>query len=326
MRDGRKSRIFVGSSTEGMAQAEAICRLLTDEHSEAVLWTREFPAGYVTIEGLEMVLTECSGAVFVATPDDETMFRDRRVKIPRANVMLEFGLLAGRFGRHNVAICRYPPTELPSDLKGLTVIDMEPSKRAGTAPEGEATTVSLPPEAALTAWRSGILATADKIERTTVVHGYTGAWDFEITLERWRGLTVSGESYVTGSGTAHLYLDVTGSSGTGLVKGSFGIRLCGDSGCGQPLLLSELRFCHEVIRAHCDQGGELQLTTRIFTLHHKVEFGEPPAQVALMGDLPAPWSFEWTLGPSFKPRTLEGSLEARNPGTTKGTIHFVKRA
>ena len=102
-----KRRVFVGSSTKGLDKAQTICDALKDEQTEAVLWTREFPPGYVTIEGLERVLSDCSGAVFVATPDDEIAIDGKLVKVPRANVMLEFGLLAGRLGRHNIAICRY---------------------------------------------------------------------------------------------------------------------------------------------------------------------------------------------------------------------------
>ena len=318
-----KRRVFVGSSTKGLDKAQTICDALKDEQTEAVLWTREFPPGYVTIEGLERVLSDCSGAVFVATPDDEIAIDGKLVKVPRANVMLEFGLLAGRLGRHNIAICRYGDTEMPSDLKGLTVIEMESSASA-TGLDAARADVGRKPEELLAAWSSRMLSTADAIERTNVVHGYTGAWDFELALEQWRGLVLSGGSYVIGSGTAHLHLDVTGSRGTGVIKGALTIKLVVEPGSRVAAFSSELRFCHEVIRASCDQGGGIHLTTRIFSLHHKVNVGQPPNQLGALDDFPSPWPFEWSLSPGVEARTLEGTSEARNPGTSKGRIQFTK--
>jgi len=50
--------------------------------------------GYLTFEALEAMLLRCCGAVFVATPDDQSVIRGQRVSSPRANIMLEFGLVA----------------------------------------------------------------------------------------------------------------------------------------------------------------------------------------------------------------------------------------
>ncbi|HEU4694416.1 MAG TPA: nucleotide-binding protein [Vicinamibacterales bacterium] len=319
----RKRRVFVGSSTEGLPRARAICGALTDERTEPVLWTQEFPPGYVTIEGLERVLSDCSGAVFVATPDDETTIHGRVVKMPRANVMLEFGLLAGRLGRHNIAICRYAETEMPSDLKGLTVIEMEPSASTGVDAGSAGTPRN--PEDALAAWSAELLSTAGGTERTSVVHGYTGAWDFELALEQWRGLALSGGSYVIGSGTAHLHVDVTGSSATGILKGALTIMLVVEPGSRMAAYSSELRFCHEIIRAGCVQEGGIHLTTRIFSLHNRINSGKLPKELGVPDDPPSPWPFEWSLSPNGEARTLEGTIEARNPGTSKGRIQFIKR-
>ena len=320
----RKRRVFVGSSTNGLDRAQAICNILTDVQTEPILWTQEFPPGYVTLEGLEKVLSDCSAAVFVATPDDDTTIDGRPVKVPRANVMLEFGILAGRLGRHNIAICRYANTEMPSDLKGLTVIEMEPS---ASATEVNVARAGVPrkPEEALAAWSSRMLSTANAIERTAIVHGYTGAWDYDVTLERWRGVVLSAGSYVTGSGTAYLHVDAAGGAGTGLVKGTLSIKLVAEPESGVAAFSCELRFCHEVIRATCDQGGGIHLTTRIFSLHYKINYGEPPGQIGVLDDPPSPWSFEWSLSPSDEARTLEGTIEARNPGRSRGRIRFIKK-
>jgi Predicted nucleotide-binding protein containing TIR-like domain len=125
-----KALIFIGSSIEGLEEARRICELLSDEDTECMLWTKAFLPGFLTFESLENMLLECCAAVFVATPDDEGTIRGTKLRMPRANILLEFGLVAGRLGRHNIALCQYGCAELPSDLKGLTVIKMDPDASA----------------------------------------------------------------------------------------------------------------------------------------------------------------------------------------------------
>ena len=315
-----KRRVFVGSSTEGVEKANAICKLLTNDQTVALMWTREFEPGYIAIEALENVLDECGAAVFVATPDDKTMLRGNAVMTPRANVMLEFGLLAGRLGRHNIAICLYPNTELPSDLKGLTVIDMEPAPVAGAIDEDQRAAFRQRAEESLKTWSTRVLATAEKVERTTIVHGYTGEWDIEITLEQWRGIVLSPGSYVQGHGTAQLYVDVTGKTGSGLIKGqlTFSVRTGPDPDASA--FSGGLRFCHEVTNLVCTSDGGVQLTTRAFALHKGRVSGHPLPELGYLDDQPEPWPFSWNLFPNDSPRTLEGTLEAENPGATRGKV------
>ena len=100
-------KVFIGSSTESLDRAYAIRdRLCKIEGIECVLWKEVFEPGSLTFEALEDMLLRCCAAVFVATPDDTSVIRGRTIRCPRANVLLEFGLLAGRMGRHNVAVCR----------------------------------------------------------------------------------------------------------------------------------------------------------------------------------------------------------------------------
>ena len=73
------------------------------------LWPTIFEPGSLTFEALEEMLMECCAAVFVATPDDPAVMREKKVALPRANVMLEFGLVAGRLGRHTIALCARLP-------------------------------------------------------------------------------------------------------------------------------------------------------------------------------------------------------------------------
>src|SRR4051812_17836632 len=104
----RNRRIFIGSSSEYLREAKWIKDLLEQNDAiEGVIWDRVFQPGYLTFEALELMLRECAGAIFIATPDDKTVIRHQTLATPRANVMLEFGLVAGRLGRYNIAVCEY---------------------------------------------------------------------------------------------------------------------------------------------------------------------------------------------------------------------------
>jgi predicted nucleotide-binding protein len=127
--------IFIGSSTEGLERAKCVQGIL-DKLSQAdckirsVLWPDIFTPGSLTFEALEEMLMDCCAAVFVITPDVRALSRNTEELLPRANIMLEFGLVAGRLGRHNIALCSWDVTELPSDLAGLSVIHMVKTKLA----------------------------------------------------------------------------------------------------------------------------------------------------------------------------------------------------
>ena len=241
-------QIFVGSSTEGLDRARAVCGILRDPETECVLWTSVFEPGFVTLEALEKMLLECCAAVFVVTPDDETMIRNKSVKTPRANVMLEFGLVAGRLGRHNIALCQYPQAELPSDLTGLTVIPMA----------GGGATSSQDAEEKLRAWRSRLLATARNVARTYVVHGYTGRWRFDVTLTRWRGAAIDEGSYAVVNGLVDLLVASGGESGRGCAHGNLTFELqerTAERGHYQ----GEFQICHRIDGVACELDGGLRV-------------------------------------------------------------------
>jgi hypothetical protein len=69
-----------------------------DDISEAkdvkpVLWTECFKLGDITFLAIENLARRVAGAVFLATPDDDSVIREQRVKTPRANVLFEYGYL-----------------------------------------------------------------------------------------------------------------------------------------------------------------------------------------------------------------------------------------
>jgi hypothetical protein len=233
-------------------------------------------------------------------------------------------LFAGRLGVYNIAICLYPNTELPSDLKGMTVIEMEPASSSASNAEGEGKTASESAEDRIKRWRDELLPTVDEIPRTSNAHGYSGAWDIEtIGFRQWRGVVLSGESWVQGSGTAVLYIDETGKTGHGLLKGKLGFKICSSQEPKAKPFSGELSFCHEVTDIDCDLTGGVRLVSRVFCLQKHVS-GHPPSELFALEEPREPWPFSWTLAPSDTSRCLHGTLEAENPGATKGEIRLRK--
>src|ERR1035438_2591775 len=116
------------------------------------------------------MLMECSGAVFVIRPDDVVKHQEAGkgpVYMPRGNVLMEFGLVAGRLGRHNIALCQFGEVDLPSDLAGMTVIKVE------RPTDGSPLATSEPDEELVrkhSHWASHLRATAERVPRTVVFH------------------------------------------------------------------------------------------------------------------------------------------------------------
>lgn len=322
MQNGAKAVIFVGSSTEGLEEAHRICELLTDEATECMLWDKAFPPGFLTLESLEHILLECCAAVFVATPDDEGTIRGVQLRTPRANILLEFGLMAGRLGRPSIALCQYGCVELPSDLKGLTVIKMDPDPAITSDTSKEEFRQRAYRQ--LHSWSSHLVATAERIPRTEIVHGYTGRWRFNLQLDTWRNLPIAFPSYALVNGFLDLWVNDTGQKGKGFAHGSLTFKLVASGTTNRETYLGEIRVCHQVTHLFCSRNGNLQLTTETFSLHRLLSSGEPWPEIAGVGEMPDPWPFYWKLHTSCEPRTLEGSVCTEGSGKTEGNIRALK--
>lgn len=305
-------RVFVGSSTESLDKATNICETLSkvDSSLESSLWKKWFEPGFLTFEVLEEMLGSCCGAVFVATPDDRTIVRGREIACPRGNVLLEFGLVAGRLGRHNVAVCQYGGAVLPSDLKGLTVIEMDgpDSKEA---------------EEKLRIWASRLYATADTISRTQLVHGYTGRWEFNLQLHKWRDVPIRPHDYAQVKGSLGLYLAATGQTGNGLAHARLFFKLTGQDS-GAKIFQGEYHTSYEITDAFCHTDGSLEFTTQAFALQKVYTRGVPPLELEGLDIQPEPWSSRWKLAPGSEPRSLEGSVITEGTGITEGRVVATK--
>jgi hypothetical protein len=119
--------MFIGSSAEGLAVAEAI-QLNLDYACEVTIWSQGvFGLGKGTLESLVGRLGDFDFAALVLTPDDLTLSRDEIQSSPRDNVLLELGLFIGALGRDRTFIVfnRAEKLKLPTDLAGVTPATFE---------------------------------------------------------------------------------------------------------------------------------------------------------------------------------------------------------
>ena len=79
--------VFIGSSSEGLAEATHISRTLERRDVTCKLWTQGvFQLTRTTIEDLVSASGECDFAALFLTPDDMTASRGRKAASPRDNV------------------------------------------------------------------------------------------------------------------------------------------------------------------------------------------------------------------------------------------------
>ena len=126
-----KPRMFIGSSTEGLAVANEIQSLLQHDF-EVEVWNQGtiFGLGTATLEALEQAVLAYDFAVFVFRPDDELHTRGRVAPVARDNVVFELGLFIGKLTRMRAFIIQ-PTGEgiaLPSDLAGIATARYDPNR------------------------------------------------------------------------------------------------------------------------------------------------------------------------------------------------------
>jgi|SRR6267143_286550 len=118
-------RLFLGSSSESLPQAETLQQLLAPVAS-VHLWNQSFyKPGYFTLETLIDKVSQFDFAVFLVSPEDVAEIRGRRALIARDNVLFEAGLFFGQLGRRRTLLVApaNPDFHLPSDLRGLTLVE-----------------------------------------------------------------------------------------------------------------------------------------------------------------------------------------------------------
>lgn len=116
-----KSRVFIGSSTEGLKIAEYVQARLS-ESADVTIWNQGvFEAGDSYLGSLLKAATEFDFAILVLTKDDVLQTRGTSQEAPRDNVMFELGLFLGALGRSRTFFLhdKNSPPKIASDLAGI---------------------------------------------------------------------------------------------------------------------------------------------------------------------------------------------------------------
>jgi CRP/FNR family transcriptional regulator, cyclic AMP receptor protein len=133
-----KVRLFIGSSSEGLAHAKLLSSEFANDPFEIKLWIDDiFLAGNTNIESLENEVKRSDFAALLLSPDDRLFSRWRISKAPRDNLIFELGLFMGAIGRNRALIIspHGKRLKLPSDLDGMAGIRYSTSDMTSAAGE-----------------------------------------------------------------------------------------------------------------------------------------------------------------------------------------------
>src|SRR4051794_16999646 len=126
------TRIFIGSSTEGLKVAEYIKDKLNNDPLnadpnnrvfECILWNdgEVFEKNTSYLDSLLKAACMFDFGILVATKDDKSVVRKKSFGTPRDNVIFEFGLFIGRIGPNRAFVIQEQDVKLPSDMAGISV-------------------------------------------------------------------------------------------------------------------------------------------------------------------------------------------------------------
>lgn len=125
-----KPILFIGSSKEHLAVAEALASGLPKGTASVTLWSDGvFGASKFPIEDLETQIGIADFAVLVVGPDDRVTSRGVASDAPRDNVVFELGLFMGALSRSRTFLLapRGHKIKIPTDLLGLTTLQFDPA-------------------------------------------------------------------------------------------------------------------------------------------------------------------------------------------------------
>lgn len=117
-----KTRIFIGSSKEGLKVANYVKHKFNEAGFEPYVWTDDiFKANNSTLETLLNEASLFDFGIMIATKDDFLESKDETFETVRDNVIFEFGLFLGRLGVNRAFALQEKGAKLPSDLLGITI-------------------------------------------------------------------------------------------------------------------------------------------------------------------------------------------------------------
>lgn len=115
-----KPTVFIGSSKEGLNVASFFQSKLNNT-CKVSLWTDIFELSKSNLDNLVSQISFFDYAILIATGDDVSESRDKKMKSPRDNVIFEYGLFTGGLGASRTFLVMEEKTKLPTDLQGITL-------------------------------------------------------------------------------------------------------------------------------------------------------------------------------------------------------------
>lgn len=138
------SKVFIGSSSEGLDVARQVQIALQDERIEAIVWDQGvFEPGKSYLSALLSAAESFDFAVLVLTADDTLISRGNEYNSPRDNALVELGLFMGSIGpkRSFFMYDKSAPPKIASDLEGICGITYYGANRNISAAVGSACTI-----------------------------------------------------------------------------------------------------------------------------------------------------------------------------------------
>lgn len=117
-----KTRIFIGSSMEGLPVAQRIKEFFEPEY-DCFVWNDgifQFNEGFLETLLKSASLFDFGFMVFAA--DDISKIRNNEYLTTRDNVLFEYGLFLGRVGIDKAYVLKEASVKIPSDLNGVTLL------------------------------------------------------------------------------------------------------------------------------------------------------------------------------------------------------------
>lgn len=134
-----KRKLFIGSSSGAGLKIAKRVRALVEKNCgdwlEAELWNRGsvFEINSSFLDSLLRASQRFHYGIFVATKDDPTIKKKKKIVEPRDNVIFEMGLFLGSMGLSRSFLLVEKGVGLPSDLEGITMPLFELGEKGAVA-------------------------------------------------------------------------------------------------------------------------------------------------------------------------------------------------
>ena len=138
------SKVFIGSSSEGLEVARQVQVALQDQTIEVIVWDQGvFEPGKSYLSALLEATETFDFAVLVLTSDDTVVSRGDEYDAPRDNALIELGLFLGSIGRKRSFFMydKSAPPKMASDLAGIFGVTFYGKDRNIQAAVGSACTI-----------------------------------------------------------------------------------------------------------------------------------------------------------------------------------------